>query len=81
MDMTNMSEERKNMYKQLGLTIAYYRRLKGLTQEELAKMVDLSRTHVSNMEAPKMPTSVSLEKLFDIADALNVPVQNFFDFK
>ncbi len=52
-----------------------------MTQEGLAKAVDLSRTHISNLEAPNMPTSISLEKLFDIADVLEVPVKKFFDFR
>ena len=68
------NEQRTNQFKQLGLTIAYYRKLKGLTQQELAERINVSRTHISNLEAPNMPTSISLEKLFDIAEVLGVPV-------
>ena len=76
-----MAKQRSNQYKQLGLTIAYYRKLKGITQQALAEAVNLSRTHISNLEAPNMPTSISLEKLLDIADVLNVPVKKLFDFR
>ncbi len=76
-----MTELRKQQYLQMGLTISYYRKLKGMTQGDLAKAVNLSRTHISNLEAPGMPVSISLEKLFDIADVLNVPVMKFFDFR
>ncbi len=76
-----MNDRRNSQYKQLGLTIAYYRKLKGITQQALADAVKLSRTHISNLEAPNMPTSISLEKLLDIADVLNVPVKKFFDFR
>ena len=76
-----MTAKRENQYRQLGLTIAYYRKLHGITQMQLAEDVNLSRTHISTLEAPNMPTSLSLEKLFDIADALNVPVKNLFDFR
>ena len=76
-----MSMNRQVQYKQLGLTIAYYRKLKGLTQGDLAERVNLSRAHISNLEAPNMITSISLEKLFDIADVLNVPMKKFFDFR
>lgn len=76
-----MTDQRKKQYTQLGLNIAYYRKLKGLTQSELAEKVNLSRTHISNLEAPNMPTSISLEKLFDISDALGVKVGSFFDFR
>ena len=76
-----MNQERLNQFKQLGLTIAYYRKLKGYTQQGLAEAAGLSRTHISNLEAPNMPTSISLEKLFDIAEVLDVPVRDFFDFR
>ena len=80
-DSNIMTDQSVKQYKQLGLTIAYYRKLKGITQQSLAEAVNLSRTHISNLEAPNMPTSISLEKLFDIAEVLNVPVKNFFDFR
>ena len=66
---------------ELRLTIAYYRRARGLTQMELAEMVHISRTHMSNIEAPNSKTSISLNKLFDIAEALEVPVKDLFDFQ
>ncbi len=75
------NSQRKKQFIQLGLTISYYRKLKGLTQEELARAVGLSRTHISNIEAPRMKSSVSLDKLFDIAEILNVPVAKFFEFR
>ena len=76
-----MTEKRKNQYRQLGLTIAYYRKLRGLTQMQLAEYANLSRTHISNLEAPNMPTSISLEKLFDISDILEVPIKCLFEFR
>lgn len=75
----NIKHERQ--YRELGLTIAYYRKLHELTQLDLAEAVNLSRTHVSNIEAFHMKTSLSLDKLFDIAEALDVPVKTLFDFK
>ena len=76
-----MNEKRIRQFRELGLTISYYRRLKGLTQADLAQNVGLSRTHISNIEAPQVKTSISLESLFDIADALDVPVKDLFDFR
>ena len=55
------------------LNIAYYRKLKNLSQMQLAEKINISRTHMSNIEAPNMPTSISLETLFDIAEALEIP--------
>lgn len=68
-------------YTKLGLNIAYYRKLKGLTQLKLAESVNISRTHMSNIEAPNIPTSISLETLFNIADTLDIPVYKLFIFK
>ena len=44
-----MNKKREQQYRELGLTIAYYRKLRGLTQIQLAEAVDLSRTHISNI--------------------------------
>lgn len=76
-----MDYKRINEFRLIGLTIAYYRKLRGLTQAELAEATNLSRTHISNIEAPNGKTSISLNKLFDIADVLEVPVKDLFDFR
>lgn len=67
-------------YKMIGLNIAYYRKLKGFSQLKLAEMVGVSRTHISNIEAPNMPTSISMDTLLDIADALDIPARKLLDF-
>lgn len=76
-----MNYKRMNDLRLLGLTIAYYRKIRGMTQLELAEAVHISRTHMSNIEAPNGKTSISLNKLFDIAEALDVPVKDLFDFQ
>ena len=76
-----MNDTHKKYYVQLGLNIAYYRKLRGFTQLQLAEKIEISRTHISNIEAPNMNTSISLEKLFDIADALEIPISKLFEFK
>lgn len=76
-----MDYKRMNSLRLLGLTIAYYRKARGLTQQDLADAVQISRTHMSNIEAPNGKTSISLNKLFDIAEALDVPVKDLFDFR
>lgn len=75
-----MNEQRRQQYKMLGLNISYYRKLKGLTQMQLAEAIDISRTHMSNIEAPNMPTSISLDTLLNIADTLDIPAASLLHF-
>lgn len=76
-----MNRNREQEYKMIGLNIAYYRKLKGLTQLQLAELAGISRTHMSNIEAPNMPTSISLDTLMDLADVLEIPVSALLTFK
>lgn len=75
-----MKNKYEQQYKEIGLNIAHYRKLRGYTQIEFAEKIDVSRTHLSNIEAPKMKTSVSLDLLFKIADILDVDIRDFFVF-
>lgn len=70
----------EQQHKMIGLNIAYYRKLKGLSQLQLAEKVGLSRTHISNIEAPNMSTSISLDTLLDLANVLDIPAQKLLDF-
>jgi len=76
-----MNIKHRDKYIQLGLNISYYRKLKKFSQEYLAELADISRTHLSNIEAPNVDKSVSLDVLFDIADALDVPVSKLFELR
>lgn len=76
-----MDEKFQNEYKQLGLRIAYYRKLKGFTQESLAEKIDRSAAFIGHVEAPNVKKSVSLGTLFAIAKVLDVPVYKFFLFE
>ena len=67
-------------YRQIGLKIAYYRRLRGFTQEQLAERIDRSPAFVGHVEAPNIKKAVSLDTLFAIAQALDVPVYRFLIF-
>ena len=62
-------------YRQIGLKIAYYRRLRGFTQEQLAERIDRSPAYIGHVEA------VSLDTLFDIATVLEVPPYRFLLFE
>ena len=57
---------------QLGITISTIRRLRGMSQEQLAEKAHISRSHLSAIEAPKTVRYFSIEVLLNIADALEV---------
>lgn len=63
----------------LGSNIAKYRIKKGLSQEKLAEIVDLSREYVTRVERGQK--NISLKKLFAIADALGVDFSELTNFK
>ena len=67
-----VSDHNKRKYVALGLNIAYYRKRAGMTQEQLAERVDISRSHLSAIEAPNIIRPFSLEILFNLAEALEV---------
>lgn len=68
-------------YRQIGLKIAYYRKLRGLTQEMLAEQTGLTPAFVGHLEAPNIQKALSLDALFDIAAVLDVPPHKFLIFE
>lgn len=62
----------RDRFIQLGIAIASLRKLRGMSQETLAKKANISRSLLSVIEAPNTANSFSLETLFDIADALDI---------
>lgn len=63
---------------QLGRNIFKFRKAKGLSQNQLAEALDISREHLAKIETAKR--CVSLGLLIDIAEQLDIPVKDFFDF-
>ena len=76
-----VSLENRDKYIAIGLNIAYYRKRDGMTQEQFADRAGLSRTYLGEIEAPNMITPVSLETIFNIATALQIPVSKLFEFR
>lgn len=74
-----MLEKQRDKYKFLGLNIAYFRKEKGLSQSQLAELVNISRTHMSRIETADC--AVSLDVVFDICDALCIKPSKLFDFR
>lgn len=74
------SQYKMNLIK-IGLRIAYYRKLSGMTQEELAEACDLSTGYISQLEAPGCYFCPSLKTLFIIAEALGTSVSKLTDIE
>lgn len=62
----------RDRFIQLGIVIAALRKMRGMSQEQLAEKANVSRSHISSIEAPGIVRPFSLEVLFNIADALEV---------
>lgn len=76
-----MREKYREKYRLLGLRIAYYRKVRGYTQEQLAEMIGKSWSFLSQIEANNGAKlkGISLETLFSIAEVLQVPTGRLFD--
>ena len=74
-----MRSQQYDKYKHLGLNIAYYRKEKGLSQSQLAELINISRTHMSRIETADC--AVSMDVIFAICDALDVSPAKMFDFR
>ena len=67
-----VSFDNSERYRDLGYAISYYRKRRGLTQEQLAESIGVSRQHMGAIEAPNMVRAVSLDVLFNIASVLEI---------
>lgn len=68
----NVAFKNQDRFIQLGIAIAALRKLRGLSQEQLAEKAGVSRSLISVIEAPGMAYGFSLEVFFNIADALEI---------
>lgn len=62
----------RDRFVQLGIAIAALRKMRGMSQEQLAEKANISRSHLSSIEAPGIVRPFSLEVFYNIADALEV---------
>ena len=67
-----MKTDYPERYITLGLKIAYYRKKRGYTQENLAEKVGISLNFLAQVEVTGTIRGISLETLFKMADVLQV---------
>ena len=75
-----MNKTDKNRYIQIGLKIAYYRKLNELTQNNLSEMVDINPGYLSQIETPNFVQPISLKLLFAFADVFKIPPYKLLEF-
>ena len=68
----SVSFENMDRLIQLGIAISTLRRIRGLTQAELAKRVGISRDTVRAIESPSVVRSFSFETFLKIAYVLDI---------
>lgn len=68
----DVSFKNRDRFIELGLTIAALRKLRGMSQEQLAEKAGISRTFLSYIEAPNMVQVFSVDILYNIADVLGI---------
>ncbi len=59
--------------------IKKYRKLKKLTQQELADRAGLTMNYISKIESIKMERGISIPSLTRIADALEINIRELFN--
>ena len=69
----------------IGQNVKYYRKLYNLnkgkmTQENLAELVDVSTALIGNLESEKISQGISVVTLWKISQALEVPIEQLFDY-
>ena len=68
----SVSFKNRDRFIQMGIAISTMRKLRGMTQEQLAEKANISRSHLSAIEAPNMVRGFSMDSFLSICDALDV---------
>ena len=68
------------MYKQIGNKVAYYRKLRNLTQDQLADRVSISVSSISKLERGKYNNNIPLSMIIMIAEGLRIDVSLLVTF-
>lgn len=69
----------RDRFIQIGVAVTTLRKLRGMSQEQLAEKAGVSRSLISCIEAPGIANGFSLEIFFNLADALEIDPKDLID--
>ena len=75
-----MNVQREIIFRQIGAKIAYYRTLRGISQERLAKRMGVHKSVISRIERGNYHNDLSLGTLLNIAEKLSIDPAMFLTF-
>ena len=71
-----MNDKNYEKYRNLGLSVSYFRKQKGLTQQNVADEMNVSYETISRIENAN--TGISLDMLFELSKAIDTPLSELF---
>ena len=75
-----MDVQQEIIFRQIGAKVAYYRTLRGITQEKLAEKMGFHKSVISRIERGKYHNDLSLATLLKIAEKLQIDPSLFLSF-
>ena len=80
-DEVIVSEERdyKAKYREIGLKVTYYRKLRGYTKLQLSERTGIKLEYLKNLENPNKYMEPSIGALFRISDALEIKIEKLME--
>lgn len=79
MTTSQHKETKNNIYVIVSKNIIKYRKLKKLTQKELAQKCGYSYAYIRRIEGPKCSKTFSILTLQNISQALGIDIKNLFE--
>ena len=69
----------EQLYTLIGQNIKKVRKKIGISQEQLANDIGMSRGFISQIESSKVKTGISLDTLIKISQKYNIDIKTFFE--
>ncbi len=71
-----MKDLHYEQYRNLSLSVSYFRKLRGMTQQQVADAMDVSYETISRIENAN--TGISMDMLLELSKAIQTPLGDLF---